>query len=94
MAGNFHGISFNTEEIVKSNLSWENSRDNTDVYYYPQRVLGVHPEHALTEHFGTLGASNFKSGDLSFEIEDGVRGINIKAVIVFNEEGKGLVFYK
>lgn len=90
-----HNTHFTTQEIINANLTWEFNNNPEDIYQSPIEIEGVHPEHALHEYKGLWGGWTFKSGDLEFNTASlGVKGIGYDSVVVFNQEGKGLLFHK
>jgi len=89
-----HNVQFSPNEIISANLTWEFENNPSDVYQSPIEIEGTHIEHALHEYKGLWGAYTFLSDGLLFKTIDAARGINIDSVVVFNQEGKGLLFHK
>jgi len=65
-----------------------------ELYDYMYFVVNKFPEHANKWTDGKFGGKCFEIGDEQFITTEGVRGIGYKAVIAFDENGNGIVFFR
>ena len=62
----------------------------SNMYYLEEK----YPQFALKWLDGEFGGYRFVSGPISFKTVQGVRGIGYKAVVAFDGEGFGAVFFE
>lgn len=91
-----HNVHFTPTEIKDANLTWEFENNPEDSYHSPIEIEGTHIEHALHEYKGLWGGWSFQTQEgLKFETANlAVKGFNIDSCVVFNQDGKGLLFHK
>lgn len=88
----WHSRTDDSEFEPNKQYEWEHDITG-EVYRYSVTVEGVYPNHANKWMDGTFGGYGFYSNGIEFKTTSGVRGLGYKALVAFDRNGRGIVFF-
>jgi hypothetical protein len=91
-ATEWHNCTDDSEFDRNELYDWEHDITG-EVFTSSSAIEGVYPEYANKWADGTYGGYRFESNGTEFKTINGVRGIGYKALIAFDRNGRGIVFF-